>query len=151
MLLKLNLKEIQKHTVIFTISILLAFTWILPRSVSAADGSSFSTCENRTQLKLLYVTKNGRTYGTFKVFKCTGHYFARVSNTIGSPRSTVAWIKREHSSQALSRMIWSEVQGRYDSITYLIRDPSGYQCFEAWGSITTDDYGVAGKGYSWCS
>lgn len=132
----------------FVIVILSAANLFNPGIALANDGSSYINCQDKTVIKTKNIVSNGKVLGYIKVFRCSdGHYFTQTKNTYGDAKSTFASLIRKQPSYSASQ----QISGKYQSITYLVRDYSGTQCYIAGGSVRTNSYPlVASTEYSWC-
>lgn len=149
--MKATFRVIPTRVLAVLISIILSVIALLPVSASAYDGQSFSACTNRVTVMQKNIVKNGRVLGYLKLFRCSGHYYSVSNNTAGSAVSTYTWIERARSSNAFAYRAYSEITGKYTSISKLIGNPSGSQCFVAFGSVSTSAYGTGNTTYNWCA
>lgn len=129
---------------------LFVFTAVTPIRAHANDWDSFSTCENR----VLYKQKNiysdihhENLVGRIKVFKCTGHFFAYVTNLMSNPSGIDVEISRRVTHGWY--VVGDEVSGRYNSISYMIKNPSGTQTFSTLGIVKRSGGGIYSAGFVW--
>ncbi len=142
-----------KH--IFLISALVIISLIMTAMpASAADGSSYTDCSGRTTYRTKNIVRNGATVGTLRVFNCSnGHFFAQVNNATGSKASgTYVSIRRNSSREAVYRIMYPQISGRFQSVTYLLRNPSNTQCFQAFGRVDFNSSTLrASTTIDWCA